>query len=76
VTLLPPAPEQIEARVGARVVFALGTPIGADLAAADALVIAGKLRPVIARTVGIDDVVDALAEVEAGKVRGKIVVTF
>lgn len=76
VTLLPPAPEEHAASIGARAVFALGTPIGADLEAADALVLAGKLRPIIAKTVGIESVNDAMAEVEAGKVRGKIVVTF
>lgn len=52
----------------------LVAPDGPALKAIAALVDAGQLKPVIAKRVGLDGVAGAMKEVEAGHVRGKIVV--
>jgi NADPH:quinone reductase-like Zn-dependent oxidoreductase len=52
----------------------LVSPDGPALKTIAALVDAGKLKPVIHRRVGLDGLAAAMEEVEAGHVRGKIVV--
>jgi len=56
------------------VVPTLVRPDGAALAVIASLVDAGTLKPVIASRVGLEGVAAAMEEVEAGHVRGKIVV--
>ena len=53
----------------------LVSPDGPAMKVIAGLVDAGKLKPVIASRVGLEGVAAALEEVEAGHVRGKIVVT-
>jgi len=64
----------LEAEGKAYVGPTLVSPDGPALAAIAALVDAGKLKPIIASRVALDGVAAALEEVEAGHVRGKIVV--
>jgi NADPH:quinone reductase-like Zn-dependent oxidoreductase len=46
-----------------------------DLETIEALIAAGKVRPVIDRTFPLSEVVDALRYVDAGHARGKVVIT-
>ena len=48
----------------------------ADVATLKALVVAGKVKPVIDRRYPLSEVVDALRWVDEGHARGKVVVTF
>jgi NADPH:quinone reductase-like Zn-dependent oxidoreductase len=47
-----------------------------DVAAVGALHGAGKLRPVVDRRYGLDEIVDALSFVDGGSARGKVIVTM
>ena len=49
---------------------------GAQLKALAALYDAGILRPVLDRTFPFDDTLDAMAYVEQGRAKGKVVVTM
>lgn len=47
-----------------------------DMARLTQLIADGKVRPVIERTYSLDEAVDALRHVEAGRARGKVVITM
>ena len=49
---------------------------GAQLKALAALYDAGTLRPVLDRTFPFDETLDAIAYVEQGRAKGKVVVTM
>lgn len=63
-------------RSGARYRFLFMHPSGSELAELAALVEAGKLTPVIDRTFPFDQIRDAIAYLEAGRAKGKVVVTL
>jgi NADPH:quinone reductase-like Zn-dependent oxidoreductase len=71
----PPSQETAEAH-GVRAVMTFGRPDGPALIEAAKLVDAGKLKVTVQRTYPAEQVNDAFAEVEGGKVRGKVVLTF
>lgn len=71
----PPSEDEAKAH-GARGTMVFGRPNGQNLAEADKLVEAGKLKVTIARTYPVEQVNDAFAEVQGGRVRGKVVLTF
>jgi NADPH:quinone reductase-like Zn-dependent oxidoreductase len=76
ISLVSP-PDQDEAeRRGVRAAMTFGTPNAAALARAAALADAGKLKPTVQRTYPVEQAVAAMAEVEGGNVRGKIVLTY
>lgn len=58
-----------------RVVLLVAKELGSDLAEVDALIVAGRVQPLIDSTWPLDDAAAALAHLEAGGVRGKVVVT-
>ena len=62
-------------RLGVRYSFFFMHADGAQLATLAALYDDGTLRPVLDRTFGFDETVEAMAYVEEGKASGKIVVT-
>ena len=62
-------------RLGVRYSFLFMHADGAQLKTLAALYDAGTLRPVLDRTFNFDDTLDALAYVEQGKAKGKIVIT-
>lgn len=71
----PPAPETAEAHA-VRATMVFGGANATALTAAAALVEAGVLKPSIAHAYPVEDALAAIAEVEGGKVRGKVVITF
>lgn len=76
ISLVAP-PDQDEAtRHGVRATMAIAQPDAAALARGAALADAGKLKPAIQRTYPVEQAVAAMAEVEGGNVRGKIVLTY
>jgi len=62
-------------RLGVRYSFLYMRADGAQLKTLAALYDAGTLRPVLDRTFDFADTLDALAHVEQGKAKGKIVIT-
>ena len=76
VSLTAPPSQDVAAAHGVRATMVFGRPDGAALAEADRLVEAGALKVTIQRTYPVDDAADALAEVQRGQARGKIVLTF
>lgn len=62
-------------KLGVRYSFFFMQASGAQLKMLAGLYDAGTLRPVLDRTFGFDDALDALAYVEQGKASGKIVIT-
>jgi NADPH:quinone reductase-like Zn-dependent oxidoreductase len=54
----------------------LSRPINADLVLLRELIETGKLTPVIDRTYRLNETPDALAYVEQGHARGKVVITL
>ena len=64
------------AKAGVRFTYLFMRPDGAELAELAGWIDAGKLRPVIHKTYPLADVREAFAELERGRARGKIVVTF
>lgn len=62
--------------LGVRYAFLFMRADGAQLKALAALYDAGTLRPVLDRTFPFDDTLDAMAYVEQGRAKGKIVVTM
>ncbi|WP_336971161.1 NADP-dependent oxidoreductase [Sphingobium aromaticiconvertens] len=71
----PPSPEEADAR-GVRATMIFGGPNATALAAAATLVDKGALKPSVSRAYPVEDALAAIAEVEGGKVRGKVVITF
>jgi NADPH:quinone reductase-like Zn-dependent oxidoreductase len=70
------APSQEEAvKHGVRAAMVYGNPTAAALKQADDLVDSGKLKVHVSRTYPLSRAIDALREVAAGKVRGKLVLT-
>ena len=67
---------RIAAKTGVRFEYLFMRPDGAELAELAAWIDAGKLRPVIHRTFPFAEIGDAFAELDRGRARGKIVVTF
>ncbi|MCI0707286.1 MAG: NADP-dependent oxidoreductase [Ignavibacteriae bacterium] len=63
-------------KLGVRYSFFFMRPNGAQLKGLAALYDAGTLRPVLDRTFPFDDTVDAMAYVEQGRAKGKIVITM
>jgi len=76
VTLVAPPDEEKAKAHKVRAAMAFGAPNGAVLQAACALVEQGKLKPHVQSTYRVEKAGDAMAEVQAGKVRGKVVLTF
>jgi NADPH:quinone reductase-like Zn-dependent oxidoreductase len=70
-----PSQEEAEQH-GVRAQLVFSDPKGTDLAAADALVEAGKLAVTIEQVYPFERASDAIAQVQAGKVRGKVVLSF
>lgn len=66
----PPEQQQAQAH-GVRATMSFGVPDCAALEEADRLVEQGLLRPILHRSYPIAEAADAIAEVEAGHVRGK-----
>jgi NADPH:quinone reductase-like Zn-dependent oxidoreductase len=64
------------ARAGARFVYLFMRPDGAQLAEIAGWIDAGTLKPIVHRTYPLAGFRDAFAELERGRARGKIVVTF
>lgn len=62
-------------KLGARYSFFFMRASGAQLKTLAALYDAGTLRPVLDRTFPFDDTLDAMAYVEQGRAKGKIVIT-
>ena len=71
----PPSIEQA-AEYGVRSAMVIAMPGGSILAATDKLVDSGQVKVTIARTYAVEDASAALAEVQGGRVRGKIVLRF
>ena len=63
-------------RLGVPYAFFFMRPSGAQLKSLAALYDAGTLRPVLDRTFSFDETLDAMAYVEQGRARGKVVVTM
>jgi NADPH:quinone reductase-like Zn-dependent oxidoreductase len=63
-------------KLGVRYSFFFMRADGAQLKTLAALYDAGRLRPVLDRTFSFDDTLDAMAFVEQGRSKGKIVVTM
>jgi NADPH:quinone reductase-like Zn-dependent oxidoreductase len=63
-------------KAGAEFHFLFMRPDGAQLAELGALIDAGVLRPLLHKTYPFAEVHEAFAELERGRARGKIVVTF
>lgn len=76
ISLVSPPDQDEAARRGVRATMTFGTPNAAALARAAALADAGKLKPTVQRTYPVEQAVAAMAEVEGGNVRGKIVLTY
>ncbi|MBB3982725.1 NADPH:quinone reductase-like Zn-dependent oxidoreductase [Sphingobium fontiphilum] len=76
ISLVAPPDQDEAARHGVRATMTFGAPHGAALRNAAALADAGKLKPTIQRTYPVEEAVAAMAEVESGTVRGKIVLTY
>ena len=68
-----PAPEP---REGYEVHYVFVRPSGYDLAELDQLVVDGRLRPYVADIYPLERLADAYERLEAGHVRGKLVVTI
>lgn len=64
------------ARAGARFVYLFIREDGAELAELATWIEGGRLRPIVHRTYPFAEVKAAFAELERGRARGKIVVTF
>jgi NADPH:quinone reductase-like Zn-dependent oxidoreductase len=64
------------ARAHARFVYLYMRPDGAQLGQLAAWIDAGQLRPIVHRSYPLAEIRDAFAELERGRARGKIVVTF
>lgn len=76
VSLVAPPSEEVAKTHDVRATMIYGVPNGTTLAAVDVLVQAGEVKITVARTYPLDDVVAALAEVQRGQVRGKLVLTI
>lgn len=76
ISLVAPPDQDEAARHGVRATMTFGTPNAAALARAAALADAGKLKPTIQRTYPVEQAAAAMAEVEGGNVRGKVVLTY
>ncbi len=76
ISLVAPPDQDEAARHGVRATMTFGTPNAAALTHAAALADAGKLKPKIQRTYPVEEAVAAMAEVEGGNVRGKIVLVY
>ena len=76
ISLVAPPDQDEAARPGVRATMTFGTPNAAALARAAALADAGKLKPTIQRTYPVEQAAAAMAEVEGGNVRGKVVLTY
>ncbi len=63
-------------KLGVRYVFLFMRASGTQLKTLAALYDAGRLRPVLDRTFPFDETLDAMAYVEQGRAKGKIVVTM
>jgi NADPH:quinone reductase-like Zn-dependent oxidoreductase len=75
-SLVAPPSEEEAAAHDVRVGMVYGMPNGAGLADVNALVGTGEVKVHVSRTYSIDKAAEALAESQAGKVRGKLVLTF
>jgi alcohol dehydrogenase len=64
------------AHAGARFVYLLMRPDGAQLAELASWIDAGKLKPIVHRTYPLAEFREAFAELERGRTRGKIVLTI
>lgn len=76
ISLVAPPDQEEAARQGVRATMTFGTPNAAALAHAAALADAGQLKPTIQRTYPVEQAAAAMAEVEGGNVRGKVVLTY
>lgn len=76
ISLVAPPSEETAKAHNVRATMTFGVPNGVALAEAARLVESGDLKVTIARTYPVEEAGAALAEVQAGKVRGKIVLTF
>jgi NADPH:quinone reductase-like Zn-dependent oxidoreductase len=67
----------ISTRLGRRPAIAyLAVPSRDDLAVLSQLIEAGKIRPVIDRSFGFDQIPEAIRYLEGGRATGKVVITF
>jgi NADPH:quinone reductase-like Zn-dependent oxidoreductase len=76
VSLVAPPAEDVATAHGARGVMVYGSPNALVLAEVNALVAKGDVKIHVSRTYPVDQAAAALAESQAGKVRGKLVLTF
>jgi NADPH:quinone reductase-like Zn-dependent oxidoreductase len=76
VSIAAPPPQDVAQSRGVRATMAFGAPNGSTLAEADRLFDAGQLKITIARTYPVERAAEALADVQKGLPRGKVVLTF
>jgi NADPH:quinone reductase-like Zn-dependent oxidoreductase len=75
-SLVMPPSEEVAAAHGVRAAMVYGTPTPESLGEGNKAVEAGKLKITVAKTYPFEQVPEAFAESEGGKVRGKLIVTF
>jgi NADPH:quinone reductase-like Zn-dependent oxidoreductase len=71
----PPAPDVAE-KYGVRGVMVYGAPSAEGLAHVNALVAKGDVKIHVSRAYPVEQAATALAESQAGKVQGKLILTF
>lgn len=76
VSLVAPPPPDVAAAHGVRGTMVFGAPSAATLEMVGGLIDSGQVKVTIARTYPVEEAVAALAEVQGGQVRGKVVLTF
>jgi NADPH:quinone reductase-like Zn-dependent oxidoreductase len=76
VSLVAPPPEDVAAEHGVRGVMVFGAPNGGVLAEVDKLIARGEVKVFVSRTYPVEEAKAALAESQAGNVRGKLALTF
>lgn len=76
ISLVAPPDQDVAARHGVRATMAIAQPDAEALLRGAALADAGRLKPTIQRTYPVEQAVAAMADVEGGNVRGKIVLTY
>jgi NADPH:quinone reductase-like Zn-dependent oxidoreductase len=76
VSLVAAPDPDVAATHGVRGVMAYGAPSAAGLAEVNALVAKGDIKIHVSRTYPVEQAAAALAESQAGKVQGKLILTF
>lgn len=75
VSLVSPPSEETAGKHGVRATMVVANPEGRILADVDRHVAAGEIHPRVTRTYPLERALEAIAEVEAGNVCGKVVLT-